>query len=101
MGGAVSPDRSGGRKLMNDGLRERCRQFLERTPPPELGYVNDSIAGHILRTYAAGKQPDGELTQLHEIVIADSRATAKTLGGAASEYLLASAALLEEIASDR
>ncbi len=83
---------------MTEDLRERCRRFVEKTPPPDLAYAGNSVAERILRMCAAGIAPDGELLDLLEIVVADSRETAEKLGGAAGAYLLESAALLEEIA---
>ena len=85
---------------MNDDLRKRCRRFLERIPPDGLGYVAGSVAERALAGYAAGVAPDGEMLELLEIVVAESRETAEAAGAAAAEYLLASAALLEEIAAE-
>ena len=85
---------------MKADLRERCRQFVQRTPPADLGYVGDSVAERVLRGYAAGIAPDDETLELLEIVMADSRETATAAGAEAAEYLLASAALLEEIAGE-
>jgi hypothetical protein len=83
---------------MNEALRERCRRFVAAAPPPGLGHVADSVAERVLRGYAAGTAPDDETLELLEIVVADSRETAEALSGPAAEYLVASAALLEEIA---
>ncbi len=83
---------------MNEELRERCQRFIERTLPARLGYTGDSIAERILRLYAAGKAPEGELVELLAIAIDESRTAAEKLGGSAGEYLKDSAALLEEIA---
>jgi len=78
-------------------LKSRCAAFLKQKPPAELGYVGDSIAERTLQLCAAGEPIDGELLELLEIMIADSQSTAEGLAGAAREYLLTSAALLEEI----
>ena len=84
---------------MNQDLRKRCGEFVKRVPPPNLGYVGGSVAERVLAGYAAGVAPDDETLELLEIVIADSRETAGVIGGAAAEYLLSSAGLLEEIAA--
>jgi hypothetical protein len=94
------PGNSRRRGGMRQGLRERCRHFLEGTPPPRLDHARDAIAARILRKYSAGAPPEIEAAEMLEIVIADSRKAAGALGGTAAEYLLARAALLEEIASE-
>ena len=83
---------------MSQDLRKRCGEFVKTAPPPDLGHVDGSIAERVLAGYAAGVTLDDETLELLELVIADSRETAGVIGGAAAEYLLASAALLEEIA---
>ncbi len=84
---------------MNADPRKRCAAFVTKVPPPGLGHVGDSVAERALRACAAGVAPEGEILELLEIVIADSREAAEALAGDAAEYLHASAALLEEIAA--
>jgi hypothetical protein len=78
-------------------LRERCRAFLERRPPPDLGYVPDSVAERILARAAAGEEIDDELREILEICLLDTQASAALFEGDARAYLLESAELLAEI----
>ena len=82
---------------MSAALRERCRAFLERSPPADLGYVPDSIAERVLRLAAAGEEIDGEMRELLELCLMETQASAAGFEGDARAYLLESAELLEEI----
>ena len=63
--------------------------------------MSDSLAERVLRLYVQGEPLDGELLELAQIAIADSRAIAGELAREAGAYLRESADLVEEIVSER
>jgi hypothetical protein len=85
---------------MDKDLQQRCRAFLGKPVPPGVRYVPDSLAERILTSYAQGLRPDPGLTELLFICAPESRAAAARHAGAARDYLLESASLLEAISQE-